>query len=65
MNQKTAKLLKRYANQAKTDANGKLDSKAAKSFYKELKVEWDRLNAEQRRKRRNAYSEAVRAAAVK
>ena len=60
MNQKTAKLLKRYANHVIGDPK---KNKEIKSLYKELKVEWDRLNAEQRRKRRNAYSEAVRAAA--
>ena len=55
MNEKTAKLLKRYATKTKSDAA------EAKSFYKELKSDWDRLNAAQRRKLRHVYSEAVRA----
>lgn len=60
MNQKTAKLLKKYATTVKTDASGKLDAKAAKTLYRELKDEWDRLSADQRRKRRYAYSQAVK-----
>ena len=55
MNEKTAKLLKRYATRTKSDPA------EAKSFYKELKQDWDRLNAAQRRKRRHEYTEALRA----
>lgn len=57
MNEKTAKLLKRYATRTKSDPA------EAKSFYKELKQDWDRLNAAQRRKRRHDYTEALRAEA--
>ena len=46
MNQKTAKLLKRYARHVKSDA------KEYTALYKQLKNEWDRLTADQRRKRR-------------
>lgn len=57
MNEKTAKLLKRYATRTKSDPA------EAKSFYKELKQDWDKLNAAQRRKLRHEYTEALRAEA--
>ena len=56
MNEKTAKLLKRVARHHETDA------KAVKTLYKRLKDEWDRLTAEQRRKRRAVYSTLVKRA---
>lgn len=54
MNQKTAKLLKRVARHHESEP------KAAKALYKQLKDEWDRLTAEQRRKRRAAYRTTVK-----
>ncbi len=57
MNEKTAKLLKRYATRTKSDPA------EAKSFYKELKSDWDRLNVAQRRKLRHDYTQALRAQA--
>jgi len=56
MNEKTAKLLSRYAKKTKGLTEWK-------GFYKELKQDWDRLNAAQRRKRRHEYAEALRAEA--
>lgn len=56
MNEKTAKLLKRVARHHESDA------KAVKALYKRLKDEWDRLTADQRRKRRAAYGALVKRA---
>jgi hypothetical protein len=51
MNQKTAKLLQRVARHHQPQAYSAL--------YKQLKAEWDRLTAEQRRKRRAVYRALV------
>ena len=48
MNQKSAKLIKKYA----VKTGGK---------YRALKAEWDRLTADQRRRRRAAYRTVLKA----
>lgn len=47
MNQKTAKLIKKFS----VKSGGK---------YRALKAEWDRLTAEQRRRRRALYRTAIK-----